>query len=122
MHQYPLDPVSGDQVRFLRPSLGDPIPTLNQTLDHRALSNFAPTLDKYDIRIRAMLDQPFGKDTLQRFFLAEPRLRHVLLPLWKSGFLYRDLPTWDSLSAAYPPMAILRKLLSKYGDVDFNNL
>ena len=80
------------------------------------------SLDAVDPRIRAKLDQPFGKDNLNQCFSAEPRLRHVLLPLWKSGFLYQCMDEWANLRLAYPPCATLFDLLDEFGEVDFNPL
>lgn len=71
--------------------------------------------------VRAKLDQPFGKPNLNQCFLSEPRLRHVLLLLVRSGFL-SDLYDWDRLASAYPPTRHLLNLLYEFGDVDFRSL
>lgn len=97
-------------------------PSLNESLSVAAQNKFALTLDQYDPRIRAKLDQPFGKDNLTQCFRAEPRLRHVLLPLWKSGFLYQDDVAWTSLATACTYSRTFLVLLREYGDVDFNSL
>ena len=103
------------------------MPTLQASFTTAAQNKFLAQLDKIDDRIRAKLDQPFGKDTSSCVFVAEPRLRHVLLPLWKSGFLTnnlqtRNLPAWGSLALAYRPCAIFLRLWRKYKDVDFTSL
>ena len=98
------------------------LPTIRSSFNSAAREAFALSLDKVDPRIRAKLDQPFGKDNLNQCFYAEPRLRHVLLPLWKSGFLYSCDFDWANLSRAYPPCAVLLALLAEFGDVDFNPL
>ena len=54
-----------------------------QASQHR----FRLDLDAIDPRITAKIDQPFGKENLLQSFVSEAALRHVLLPLWKSGFL-----------------------------------
>jgi hypothetical protein len=79
-------------------------------------------LDAVDPRIMARLDQPFGKDNLSQRFYSTPGLRHVLLPLWKSGFLYGDPVSWNAFCAAYFPASILRDLLREYGDVPFHGI
>ena len=52
-------------------------------------------------------------------FVSEAALRHVLLPLWKSGFLAGDHDSWNSFCLAYYPAAQLRDLLVDYGDIPF---
>ncbi len=99
-----------------------PVPTLKESLSVAALNQFAMTLDTYDPRIRAKLDQPFGKDNVSQCFRAEPRLRHVFLPLWKSGFLYNCHDVWIALAAASPEAAVFLALLDEYGDVQFGSL
>ena len=47
---------------------------------------------------------------------------HVLLPLWKSGFLAGDTGAWDGLCQAYYPARVLRDLLEEYGDVPFHGI
>ena len=55
------------------------LPTIRASFNTAAREAFALSLDAVDPRIRAKLDQPFGKDNLNQCFSAEPRLRHVLL-------------------------------------------
>jgi len=81
--------------------------------------DFRHDLDAVDPRITAKIDQPFGKENLLQTFVSEAALRHVLLPLWKSGYLYGDDCSWNSLCSAYYPASLLRDLLSDYGDVPF---
>jgi len=81
---------------------------------------FRLDLDAIDQRITAKIDQPFGKEHLLQSFVSEAALHHVLLPLWKSGFLVGDEYSWESLCAAYYPARLLRNLLSDYGDVPFS--
>ena len=73
-----------------------------------------------DDRIRVKLDQPFGKDNLSQCFRSEACLRHLLLLLWKSGFLLGD--GWSALCVASQPAATISRLLRRYGDTDFNPL
>ena len=46
-------------------------------------------------------------------------MRHILLPLWKSGFLAGCREDWKAFSLAYYPVRILQDLLQEYGDVPF---
>jgi hypothetical protein len=99
------------------------IPSINNSFRKVERERFVLTLDKYNPKIHAKLDQPFGKDNLSQCFHAEPCLRHVLLPLWKSGFLCHDQKSWVQLCVTYHPMATtLCRLIKKYGDVNFNQL
>ena len=81
--------------------------TLRSVFTQQAQRNFKATLQGIDPRIVAKIEQPFGKDNLFQCFLSQAALRHVLLPLWKSGAL-GDLDTlaWQNLAAAYYPAAI----------------
>ena len=95
--------------------------TVRSVFTQAAQRRFRRELDAVDPRITAKLDQPFGKENLLQSFVSEAALRHVLLPLWKSGFLAGDVYTWDSLCLAYYPASLLRDLLSDYGDVPFSS-
>jgi len=81
--------------------------------------DFRHNLDAVDPWITAKIDQSFGKENLLQTFVSKAALRHVLLPLWKSGYLHCDDSSWDSLCSAYHPVSLLRDLLSDYGDVPF---
>ncbi len=117
---YPLPP----SVPVYTPAKSDPlsVPTLKESLSTAAMHAFAKSLDEIDPRIRAKLDQPFGKDSVDRCFRTEPRLRHVLLPLWKSGFMYQAADEWQNLAIAYPEAATLLQLIDEYGDIQFGSL
>jgi hypothetical protein len=96
--------------------------TVREAFTQRAQQNFRSALDQIDPRITARLDQPFGKDNLLQFFYSEPGLRHVLLPLWKSGYLAGDKASWESFCLAYYPARLLRDLLRDYGDTPFHGI
>jgi hypothetical protein len=96
--------------------------TLREAFTQAAQHWFRTTLDAVDHRILARLDQPFGKDNLSQHFYSTPGLRHILLPLWKSGFLYDDPTSWSSFCDAYFPASILRDLLKEFGDVPFRGI
>jgi len=81
---------------------------------------FALSLDKLDPRIRAKLDQPFGKDNLTQCFYAEPAFRHTFVLLLKSGFLSN--PDWTALVAADPAALSFSQLFDLYAPVDFSPL
>ena len=110
LEQYPL------LSKVLPASSGS---TLRGAFNQLAQAKFRKELERRDPRILAKLDQPFGKENLSQYFVSEAALRHVLLPLWKSGFLAGDAPSWDSLIDAYYPAMVFRDLLNEYGDVDF---
>ena len=94
---------------------------LSRTFPRKERELFARSLDDIDPRIRAKMDQPFGKDNLTQCFYAEPTLRHVLLPLWKSGYL-GDLSSWRHFARAFPPCSSFLDLVLDYGEVDFDDL
>ena len=54
-------------------------------LTSKRLDDFATKILPKPVQIQ--LAQPFGKDSIRHSFYAEKCLRHVLLPLLKSGFL-----------------------------------
>ena len=93
--------------------------TLRNVFMQRAQEQFKTTLARIDPGVVAKLEQPFGKDNLDQCFTSEASLRHVLLPLWKSGMLVGCIEEWESLCTAYYPTAILRDLLDKLADVPF---
>lgn len=96
--------------------------TLREVFTQAAQKRFRATLETTSPRVLAKLQQPYGKDTSSQFFISEPSLRHVLLPLWKSGCLAGDSSSWSSLQEAYYPARVLRELLDDYGDVPFHGI
>jgi hypothetical protein len=113
--RYPVDSV----VTTLTPT------TLQEAFTQAAQRRFMATLNAVDPRVTAQLEQPFGKDNLSQFFYSTPGLRHVLLPLFKSGFLHDDPDdpgSWDVLCAVYYPAALLRDLWADYKDVPFHDI
>ena len=94
------------------------LPTLRNSYSKQQRDRFAEThLNKH---VRALLDCPFGKDRQNISFVFEPRLRHVLLPLYSSGFLVDS--EWARCGYAIPEARILLKLIDDHLDVDFNPL
>ena len=69
-----------------------------------------------------MLNQPFGKENRSQCFSAQAALRHVLLPLWNSGFVARDSNDWNNFAVIFPDVTTLRDLLDEYGDTEFNSI
>jgi len=82
--------------------------------------HFALSLDKIDPRIRAKLDQPFGKDNLTQCFYAEPAFQHTFVLLLKTGFLSNS--DWATLVAADPATLLFSQLFDQYAAVDFSPL
>lgn len=121
--QFPLQstvvPFAPLHHQSLEPILHD-IQPLQVTFNRARQRRFLQDLDARDDRIRARLEQPFGKDNLSQFLYVTPELRHVLLPLWKSGFLYDCRGSCATLRVAYKAANTLGNLLDEYGDVDFN--
>ena len=97
-------------------------PTLRTVFTQDAQRRFKRTLDELDPRIRAKMEQPFGKDNISQHFTSEASLRHVLVPLWKSGHLAGSHRDWASLCEAYYPAKILRGVLEDLGDVPFSGI
>jgi hypothetical protein len=93
--RYPVDSIVTGAV-------GEP-GTLREAFTQSAQRQFWTALSAAEPGILARLDQPFGKDNLSQCFYSTPGLRHVLLPLWKSGFLYEDPTSWNSFCDAYFP-------------------
>ena len=91
--------------------------TVLSLFDHTARNKFASELRGAHPRISAYLEQPFGKENLLQTFTSDAALRHVLLPLWKSGCLFNDGPSWASLRTAHYPARVLDSLLREYGSV-----
>ena len=100
----------------------DPPATLNEVFTQAVQRRFRPVLDSIDPRINAKLDQPFGKDNLRQCFHSQASLRHVLLPLWKSGFLCGRDHDWESFSLAHYPTRVLLDLIDDYGDTPFQGI
>ena len=99
-----------------------PDTTIKKLFTQAAQAQFRVKLDGIDPRIGAKLDQPFGKDNLSQCFTSEAALRHVLLPLWWSGYLYDDGPSWSALCEAYYPARLLFDLLTELGDIDIRGI
>jgi hypothetical protein len=97
------------------------LPTLRETFCRADMEEFVDReLVPRHARIRAQLEQPFGKDSIDQCFKSEATFRHALLPLLYSGFI--DEQSRAYLRSAFPLMACLDDLLEEYGDVDFNPL
>ena len=96
-----------------------PVPKYFRKKDRES---FELSLDDVDKRIRVKLNQPFGKDDLSQCFYLVPSLRHVLLPLWKSGFFTSADSLWTKLEKASPEAQLLTQLILEYGSVDFSPL
>ena len=94
------------------------LPTANPSHpSHHSLDIFARTI--LPTRVQVQLDQTFGKDSSQSFH-AEKCFRHVLLPVFKSGFISRR--NLRNLERASFCVRQLQQLLKKYSGVDFRPL
>ena len=82
------------------------------------LENFAQQV--LPTNVQAYLSQPFGKDNKYHSFASQKCFRHILLPLFKSGFL--TCRAKKALDKASPRARQLNQLLKKYRDVDFRPL
>ena len=96
--------------------------TLNSTFNHRAQEQFRESLRGTHPGIVARLEQPFGKDNLKQTFVSSAAFRHVLIPLWKSGFMADWVDDWDNLCEACVPARLLVALLRDYGDTEFHGI
>lgn len=82
----------------------------SKRLDTFATLVLPPSVNKH-------LAQPFGKDSISHSFFAQKCFRHILLPLYKSGFLScRDIKRLEKASRRARQLHMLQK---KYGGVDF---
>lgn len=105
------------------------LPTLRNTVGKQAREKFALTLSD---RVQTVLNQPFGKENIVQSFVAEASLRHILLPLWKSGFLTETEEEWEEpghigtawkyLAQALPEAAQFITLVKEHLDIDVNPL
>ena len=120
----PEEAIRRAQERYPTPlsDSSDPPSTLNAMFTQASQRRFRCILDGIDPRINAKLDQPFGKDNLRQCFHSQATLRHVLLPLWKSGFLFGRDQDWENFAQAYFPTRVLLDLLHDFGDVPFQGI
>ena len=111
--------------KFSAATLSEDTPTLTplhiaatrNTMSKKEREAFAATLPT---KVQLMLNQPFGKDNLNQSFKAEARLHHVLLPLFRSGFLGDD--DWANLGAGCKEARTIIDLLGEHGGIDFRPL
>ena len=111
-------PASGSAVQHGATPTEPPKPQ-SQSITVREREQFVT--NELPSRVRAMLDQPFGKDTHSSpAFLAQACFRHVLLPLFRSSFL--TTVDWGVLSEASVYAFLLLSLLRDYDHLDFRPL
>jgi len=77
-------------------------------------------LESVSPRVQALVNQPFGKENLLQCFKSEAHFSHVLIPLWKSGYL--PTAAWDILETASLEAATLMTLIRDVQDLDFAQL
>lgn len=71
-------------------------------------------------RVQTMINQPFGKENIVQCFKAAARLRHVLFPIWKSGFLEDGSQDWINFCLALPEVHAFMALLKEHINVDIH--
>jgi hypothetical protein len=91
-----------------------PLLTASNTASQREREAFVATLPT---SVQLKLNQPFGKDNLVQCFKAETCFRHVLLPVYHSGFLTGQ--DWTQLATASPMAKTLLDLLAEHDSIDF---
>jgi hypothetical protein len=90
-------------------------PTVGNTVAKGERENFIRSLPT---RVQVKLDQKFGKDRIAQCFKSEACLRHVLIPLYKSGFLLRD-EEWKNFREAFHMVKIFLELWDDHTAIDF---
>jgi hypothetical protein len=97
------------------------LPTIKNAIQRAQREAFANTT--LHPAVKAALDQPFGKDNINRSFKSTAELRHILLPLFFSQYIaVEDTDTWNNFAEAFPLVRVLLDLLREHEDVDFNPL
>jgi hypothetical protein len=113
-------------VAYPRPNLRPPlarvafsIPPLQEGYTRAERESFVASSAVSD-RVRAMLNEPYGKDNLVQCFQSEAALRHCLLPLRKSRFLSDD--DWSSFRCVSKDVHTFCTLWQELAMVDCNAL
>ena len=94
------------------------LPTIGNTVEKIERDLFVKSLPT---RVQVKLDQKFGKDNIAQSFKSEACLRHVLIPLFKSGFLPRR-SDWENFQTAFNMVRIFLTLWDEHSDVDFTTV
>ena len=90
-------------------------PTVGNTVAKSERDKFIRNLP---VRVQVKLDQKFGKDRIAQSFKSEACLRHVLIPLCKSGFLLRG-KEWETFGEAFHMVKIFMQIWDEHADIDF---
>ena len=97
------------------------LPTLQQAWTKQGKEQFLTT--HMNEHIQKIIRQPFGKPSLSHCFKTEATLRHVLAPVYRSGFLdVADMDTRHNLVHALPSLTAFFAVYDDVCDVDFNAL
>ena len=91
------------------------LPTVRNTVAKREREEFVRSLPT---RVRVKLDQKFGKENRNQCFVSAACLRHVLIPLYKSGFLVEP-HGWDNFRKAFHMVEIFLTLWNEHSSVNF---
>jgi len=118
----PLPPLNSNYIKATTADKLKSSPQLKQwssgKLSTAQLEEFAKT--HIPTSVQTQLNQTFGKDNLSQSFYAEKCLRHVLLPVLKSGYLSRR--TIKYLERASFRARQIQRLRKRYARVDFRPL
>lgn len=97
------------------------LPTLRKAWTSKGQKEFLATC--MSARTRALIERKFGKPSLSQCFKSEATLRHVLAPVFRSGFLDIEDPTdRAAVCALGPHYKDFFNMYDIYKDVDFNPL
>ena len=92
------------------------LPTVRNTTTAREREAFTASLPT---RVQVKLDQKFGKEINSRSqcFKSQANVRHILIPLYKSGFLER-IPDWKSFAVAFHLVKMFLELWDEHRCID----
>ena len=94
------------------------LPSVKNNVAKREREEFVQSLPT---RVQVKLDQKFGKDNIVQCFKAKACLRHVLIPLYKSGLLSREYD-WENFRSAFNMVDIFLTLWDEHQHVNFDNI
>ena len=93
-------------------------PTLRNTVARAERESFVQRLPT---RVQVKLDQQFGKDNNAQCFKSEASLRHVLIPLMKSGYLKKETD-WGNFANAFDMVDMFLQLWDEHSGVDCTSI
>ena len=90
-------------------------PTVGNTVAKNEREKFLRSLPT---RVQVKLEQKFGKDRAAQSFKSEACLRHVLIPLYKSGFLLRE-NEWNNFGEAFHMVKLFITIWDEHANINF---